>query len=64
MVGDIMTDKRIKEPCPFCGTKAEDIQIKHYNDGYNKIYCPNCRVTFEGMDSKVAIINKWNSRYR
>lgn len=58
-----MTDKRIKEPCPFCGTAAKDIQIKHYADGLNKIYCPNCRVTFEGMDGKEAVINKWNRRY-
>ena len=59
-----MTDKRIKEPCPFCGTKAEEIQIQHFKDGFNKIYCPNCRVTFEGMGSKETVINKWNNRYR
>ena len=59
-----MTDKRIKEPCPFCGTKAEDIQIKHYNDGLNKIVCPNCNVTFEGFDSKLSVIDKWNCRWR
>ena len=59
-----MTDKRIKEPCPFCGCKAEEIQIKTYKDGYNKIYCPDCHVTFEGLSSKQSIIDKWNCRYR
>lgn len=57
-----MADKRIKEPCPFCGTKAENIQIKHYQDGLNKIYCPNCRATFECVDSKETVISKWNNR--
>jgi len=59
-----MTDKRIKEPCPFCGTKAEDIQIKHYKDGLNKIVCPKCNVTFDGFDSKQSVIDKWNRRWR
>ena len=59
-----MTDKRIKEPCPFCGTKAEEIQIRHFKDGINKIKCPNCNVTFEGLYSKQEIIDKWNGRYR
>ena len=59
-----MTDKRIKEPCPFCGTKSNDIQIKHFKDGFNKIYCPNCRVTFEGVYSKQEVIDMWNRRYR
>ena len=59
-----MTDKRIKESCPFCGTKSSDIQIKHYQDGLNKIYCPNCHATFEGFYSKQEAINKWNMRFR
>jgi Lar family restriction alleviation protein len=59
-----MTDKRIKEPCPFCGTKAEEIQIRHFKDGINKIKCPNCNVTFEGAYSKQEIIDKWNGRYK
>ena len=59
-----MTDKRIKEPCPFCGHPAKDIQIKTYQTGFNKIYCPECHVTFEGLDSKQAVIDKWNRRFR
>ena len=58
-----MTDKRIKEPCPFCGEKAENIQIKHFKDGWNKIYCPTCCVTFEGVENKQTVIDKWNNRY-
>ena len=59
-----MTDKRIIEPCPFCGTKANDIQIKHFKDGFNKIYCPICKATFEGLHSKQEVIDMWNRRYR
>ena len=59
-----MTDRRIKEPCPFCGTKAEDIQIIHYKDGINKIKCPNCNVTFDGFYGKQEVIDMWNRRYR
>ena len=61
---NVLRDKRIKEPCPFCGTNAEDIQIRSFRDGVNKIYCPNCKATFDGFDSKQALINKWNTRYR
>lgn len=59
-----MTDKRIKEPCPFCGCEAKNIEITTYRDGYSKISCPNCRITFDGFDSKQNLINKWNMRYR
>lgn len=59
-----MTDKRIKEPCPFCGNAAENIQIINFRNGLNKIKCPNCSVTFEGFYSKQEIIDKWNGRYR
>lgn len=59
-----MTDKRIKEPCPFCGNSAKDIQIKTYQDGASKIYCPKCYATFEGVDSKRVLIDKWNYRFR
>lgn len=59
-----MTDKRIKEPCPFCGCAAQDIQITHYKDGYNKIRCPECGATFDSMDGKQTVIDKWNRRYR
>ena len=60
----IMTDKRIKEPCPFCGTPAKDIQIVNHGRGYNKIHCPKCKVTFDGVYGKQELINKWNGRYR
>lgn len=59
-----MTDKRIKEPCPFCGNAAENIQIQQFKNGVNKIRCPICKVTFEGFYSKQEIIDKWNGRYR
>ena len=59
-----MTDKRIKEPCPFCGTPAIAIQIVTFRQGVNKIRCPHCHVTFEGGWSKQEVIDKWNCRYR
>lgn len=59
-----MTDKRIKEPCPFCGNPAENIQIITYRDGANRIECPKCNVTFAGFYSKQKLIDKWNERYR
>ena len=61
-----MNDKRIKEPCPFCGTKAEEIQIKTipFSKGYNKVYCPMCKATFEEFSSKQEAIDKWNRRYK
>ena len=31
-------------PCPFCGTRPEDLQPGPFNWS---IYCPNCRVTSE-----------------
>ena len=58
-----MTDKRIKEPCPFCGTKAEEIQIQTLNS-MNRVYCPKCRATFDYWSSKQSAIDNWNCRYR
>jgi transcription elongation factor Elf1 len=58
-----MTDKRIKLDCPFCHTKAEEIQIKIWNqktkDG--TIYCPNCGCAFHG-EGRQNLIDKWNRR--
>ena len=59
-----MTDRRIKEPCPFCWTSEKEIQIITYIEGVNIIRCPNCGVTFEGFWSKQEIIDRWNGRYR
>ena len=59
-----MIDKRIKEDCPFCGEKASNIQIKSFKEGVNKIYCPNCKATFDGIYSKQDVIDMWNRRYR
>ena len=61
--GGNMTDKRIKMDCPFCHTKAEQIQIKIWNkqtrDG--TIYCPNCGCAFHGTGIQ-NLIDKWNKR--
>ncbi len=59
-----MTDKRIKEPCPFCGCPQEEIQIISLQKGENKIKCPKCKASFEGTYSKQDLIDKWNGRYR
>lgn len=59
-----MSDRRIIEPCPFCGAKGKEIQLVVFEDGMSKIRCPRCKVTFEGMWSRQEIINKWNERYR
>lgn len=48
--------------CPFCHTPAKDIQITTYRDGCNKIMCPYCKATFEGMYSKQECIDRWNRR--
>ena len=57
-------DKRIKEPCPICGTPASEIKIITINKGINKIECPKCKLTFNYYAGKQEIINKWNYRYR
>lgn len=58
-----MTDKRIKEGCPFCGVSACNIQITMYQKQIGKIYCPDCGVKFEGQYGKQTLINKWNNRF-
>ena len=62
-----MTDKRIKEDCPFCGHDKSDIHlylIGHNNKGnYVEIGCPECGVKFSGY-GKQNMIDKWNRRYR
>ena len=59
-----MTDKRIKEICPMCGTPANEIQITTFTKGVNKIECPKCHLTFNFYGSKQDLIDKWNCRYR
>jgi endogenous inhibitor of DNA gyrase (YacG/DUF329 family) len=59
-----MTDKRIKEPCPICGTPANQIQIATIAKGLNKIKCPNCQLTFDHVCGKQELIDRWNCRYR
>ena len=58
-----MTDKRIKMDCPFCHTKAEEIQIKIWDKKtkYGVIYCPNCGCAFHG-EGRQNLIDKWNRR--
>lgn len=58
-----MTDKRIKEPCPFCGLPAKEIQIHTFRAGVNRIICPNCKATFDYLCGKQELIDKWNKRY-
>ena len=55
-------DKRIKMECPFCHTKAEEIQLIA-NYGYAEIRCPNnrCAVKITGT-SKQDVIDRWNRR--
>ena len=55
-------DKRIKEPCPFCGEKADRIQIRTLQAGQNKIYCPRCLASFDFWGNKQEVIDKWNGR--
>lgn len=60
-----MTDKRIKEPCPFCGTPAKEIIIDDTScANLKRIYCPKCNVQFGWSTSKQELINKWNCRFR
>lgn len=58
-----MTDKRIKEPCPFCNEPADRIQITHVGL-YTRIACTNCGAKFDGNYSKQDLIDKWNRRWR
>lgn len=57
-----MTDKRIRMECPFCHTKAEEIQLIT-NYGYAEIRCPNnkCAVKITST-SKQDVIDRWNRR--
>lgn len=59
-----MTDKRIKEPCPFCGEKAENIRVHTLGSGNNRVICPTCRATFDSWESKQDAIDRWNRRWR
>ena len=59
-----MTDKRIKENCPFCNEAAEKIQINSKGRFYNKLTCTNCGVNFSGAYSKQDLIDRWNRRWR
>lgn len=63
-----MTDKRIKENYPFCGTDRTQSQVievfKHKDKGkYVKVYCPKCNCEFQGYGI-MNIITKWNTRYK
>ena len=62
--GGFMTDKRIKEGCPMCGTPANEIQIITFTKGLNKIECPKCNLTFNFVGGKQELIDKWNCRYK
>ena len=55
-----MTDKRIKEGCPFCGEKKENIQITTLGN-LNRLYCPKCECEFRDTN-KQKLIDRWNCR--
>ena len=57
-----MIDKRIRMECPFCHTKAEEIQLVAIGN-YVEVRCPNnrCAVRFTGT-SKQEVIDRWNRR--
>lgn len=57
-----MTDRQIKEPCPFCGETAENIQIRNFRDSYI-IYCPKCCTSFDFTATKETTIKRWNIRH-
>lgn len=57
-----MTDKRIKEPCPFCGCKPTKITVKTHQGGMTRVQCPICHATFEGLGDKRIMIDRWNNR--
>lgn len=58
-----MTDKRIKIDCPFCHTKAKDIQIVLISQKCKlyDLHCPKCGCSFFG-EGKQNLIDKWNTR--
>lgn len=53
-----MTDKRIRMECPFCHTKAEEIQLVAIGN-YAEIRCPNnkCAAKIIGT-SKQDVIDR------
>lgn len=57
-----MVDKRIKMGCPFCGMDKDNIQIKVVRLGLGKVYCPQCKATFEILEGKQNAIDRWNRR--
>lgn len=63
-----MTDKRIKEDCPFCGIDKSQIQVivpfvDKIRGKYTIVSCPNCHCEFKGY-GVMNIIDKWNTCYR
>ena len=59
-----MIDKRIKEDCPFCGEKKENIQITTLGNSknhLNRLYCPKCECEFRDTN-KQKLIDRWNCR--
>jgi hypothetical protein len=62
-----MTDKRIKEDCPFCYHDKSDIQVyllaKCKEGNYVEVSCPEYGAKFVGF-GKQNMIDKWNRRYR
>lgn len=61
-IGEAITDPRITEDCPFCGYKANEIQL--IMEGFNQysIVCPNCKASFALISTKELIIRRWNNR--
>ena len=56
-----MTDKRIKEDCPFCDNKKENISIISYGNNFAEIRCTKCGCILRGSTKQDAI-DKWNCR--
>ena len=58
-----MTDKRIKQDCPFCHEAADKIQVSVTKGkvAYGHIFCPHCGCMFVGK-SKQELIDRWNMR--
>ena len=58
---EIPEEKTVLTPCPICGGKVKTIQD---GDGYWKIICTECPVTFgrRWFDDEPEVVEEWNGR--